>query len=168
MSAKNSTKIYDNVIIFTDGSCIKSGNEQYCGYGVYFPNNESSNIARALKNPPYTNNRAELHAIQKALKRLKKINFNTAIIYSDSEYSIKSVTVWIKTWKQNNWMNAKKKPVENQDYIKKIDKLLSHFGDKVSFKHVRAHTGGKDFLSVCNDAVDGLAKQGAMRMMKKI
>ena len=67
------------------------------------------------------------------------------------------MTKWIKTWKKNGWINTKKLPVDNQDLIKKIDKILS-FHTEIKFIHVDSHTGGADSLSVGNDVADKLAK----------
>ena len=67
-------KNIDDIIVFTDGSCIKNTNSIKCGYGIYFPNNELANVSKKLKLLPLTNQRAELMAIYKCLK-LIYINF---------------------------------------------------------------------------------------------
>jgi ribonuclease HI len=143
--------------IFTDGSYVKKTN--YCGYGVLFPNGEFKNISKKFTHQPLTNQRSELYAIYKAIKVVNKNNNQINIkIYTDSEYSIKSLTIWIKGWKKNNWKSSTGKDVMNQDIIRKIDDLInSHLG-KIEFKHVKSHTGKKDFDSINNDIVDALAK----------
>ena len=147
------------VIIFTDGSFIKHLDR--CGYGVYFPNGEYKNISRRFKIPPLSNQRAELYAIYRGIKRVYKNDKTLDIkIYTDSEYSINSLTVWINNWKQNNWISSTGKPVMNQDIIRKLDKLIHKHTGKIEFQHVRSHTGKKDFESINNDIVDKLAKQG--------
>jgi ribonuclease HI len=163
--------------IFTDGSFVKATNA--CGYGVLFPNNEYPNISKKFKIEPLTNQRAELYAIYKGIKTVynnlkndndvndvNDVNNDTIniIIYTDSEYSIKSLTLWIKTWKKNNWKASTGKDVMNQDLIIKLDKLIEKykkFGN-ISFIHVRSHTGRKDFESINNDLVDDLAKKGGI------
>jgi ribonuclease HI len=148
------------IIIFTDGSHIKPQN--LCGYGIHFPNAEFEDIGKPFTKEPRTNQRAELYAIYKAIKIVTKHDNTLDIkIYTDSEYSIKSLTIWIKNWKENNWISSTKKPVMNQDIIKKIDKLMEEHTGKIKFHHVRAHTGKTDFESVHNDITDKLAKQGA-------
>lgn len=150
------------IIAFTDGSFIKHLNK--CGYGVYFPNKEYKNISRRFKIEPLSNQRAELYAIYKAIKRVSKDDNKLDIkIYTDSEYSINSLTKWINTWKTNNWKSSTGKDVANQDLIKKIDKLMTEHMGKIEFQHVRAHTGKKDELSINNDIVDKLAKDGGDR-----
>ncbi len=147
-----------NIIqIFTDGSFVKKTN--YCGYGVLFPNAEFKNMSKKFTHQPLTNQRAELYAIYKAIKVVNKKNNQLNIkIYSDSEYSIKSLTIWIKGWKKNNWKSSTGKDVMNQDIIKKLDDLIISHEGKIEFKHVRSHTGKKDFESINNDIVDELAK----------
>ena len=147
------------ILVFTDGSFIKHLNK--CGYGVFFPNSEYKNISRRFKIEPLSNQRAELYAIYKAIKRVNKNNKAQDIkIYTDSEYSIRSLTLWIKTWKENNWIASTNKPVANQDIIKKIDNMMTKHTGKIEFKHVRSHTGKKDFESLNNEIVDKLAKLG--------
>lgn len=154
----------DTVIVYTDGSCMKTKSGNLCGYGVYFPNGEIKNISKKFKLEPLTNQRAELYAIYRAIRKIiKKINFKKIEIYSDSEYSIKSLTVWINNWKKNNWRTSNNKKVLNQDIIKKIDKKLQKYKGMITFTHVRSHTGGKDFQSICNDEADKLATQGARK-----
>lgn len=152
----------DKVIVFTDGSYISKSNK--CGYGVLFPNKEFPNISRKFIHLPLTNQRAELYAIYKAIKTVNKNNSNLNIkIYSDSEYSIKSLTIWIKNWKKKNWKSSTGKDVMNQDIIKKIDTLMSEHKGRIEFQHVRSHTGKQDFESINNDIVDKLAREGSFK-----
>lgn len=145
------------ITIYTDGSLRREANGDVCGYGVYFPGKELKNIAGAFTIEPITNNRAELYAIYRAIKKVEKnMNFERIVIFTDSEYSMKATTLWINGWKKNNWKNAKKKPVENQDLIKKIDELLQKHNGKIEIKWTRAHVGTKG-----NEEADRLANKGA-------
>ena len=148
--------------IFTDGSHMKPSDK--CGYVVHFPNKEYNDISNPFTLLPKTNQRAELYAIYKGIKKVHNDDINLDItIYTDSEYSIKSLTLWIKKWKENNWINTTKKPVMNQDIIKKIDKLMTEHIGKINFIHVRAHTNKNDYNSIHNQITDELAKNGAMK-----
>jgi ribonuclease HI len=163
-TAKLEKKHVDTVVVYTDGSFIKSKgkSDAKCGYGVYFPNKELSNISKKFTKAPLTNQRAELYAIYKAIKKTtKKINFNKMEIYTDSEYSIKSLTEWIVSWKKNGWKTTGNKEVSNQDIIKKIDKKLQKYKGKIIFTHVRSHTGKTDKHSLGNEQADKLATTGA-------
>lgn len=150
---------------YTDGSLRKTPNGNICGYGIYFPNKELKNVA-APYNPKngdkITNNRAELHAILQTIIRVKNAyTFDLLNIYTDSEYSQKSLTVWIDNWKKNEWKNAKRQPIENQDLIKKIDHYLQKYKGKINIQWVKAHTGNSDVHSVNNAKADLLANKGA-------
>lgn len=152
-----------NITIFTDGACRGNGTvNAIAGCGVYFPNKEFENISVPFVISPVTNQRAELYAIYLALYKILNSDhdFNKITIYSDSNYSIKCLTVWINTWKKNNWRTASRKPVKNQDLIIKIDSMLYGIRNKVKFHHVRSHTGKKDLISVGNDIADKLANNG--------
>lgn len=151
----------DNIIIFTDGSCIGNGGiNAKAGIGIYYPNNEFPNISEPFKQFPITNQRAELHAIYTALSHVTKYRCNKITLYSDSLYSIKCVTEWIKKWKNNNWKTTGNKPVKNLDIIQKIDKIIEAHPNKIIFKHVRSHTKKQDFESICNSKADQLACLG--------
>ena len=153
----------ESIEVFTDGSCMKKKYGNYCGYGIYFPNGEIPNISRKFTHSPLTNQRAELYAIYVALILIKKVGqFDNVVIYSDSEYSIKCLTVWIHTWNANKWKTAKNDPVKNQDIIKPLYDILRKF-KHIKFVHVRSHTGNTDVLSVGNEMADKLATQGSMK-----
>jgi len=165
MNAKTQKKLIE---IYTDGSQIGKGSNSIAGYGIFFPNSEIPNIGKPFLHNPLTNQRAELYAIYKALKIItRKYDFEQIKIYSDSEYSIKSVTVWINNWKKNGWITASKKPVENTDIIKKIDHYLQKYPQKIFFEHVRAHTNNQDPKSLYNCEADKLAKAGAIASKTK-
>ena len=151
-----------SINIYTDGSLKKTPNGNACGYGIFFSNKELKNVAAPFTIGAITNNRAELHAIYQAIIRvIKKYTFDIMNIYTDSEYSQKSLTIWIEKWKKNNWNNAKKQPVENQDLLKKIDKYLQLYPKKIHIQWVRAHTGNQDIHSLNNNKADNLANKGA-------
>ena len=80
---------------------------------------------------------AELLAIEEALDSIK--NKDTKyIIYTDSEYSIKSVTVWLPAWKRNNWRTTSRKPIENKELLIRIfEKLQEQTNTKIDW--VKAH-----------------------------
>jgi ribonuclease HI len=143
---------------YTDGSLRRTKQGIICGYGIYFPNNELPNVSKKFTLEPITNNRAELYAIYQAIKRItNNLKFDIINIYTDSDYSQKSLNVWIKKWKTNNWMNSKGQPVENQDIIKKIDTLRNKYLDKIFIHWIRAHTNKNDIHSINNKKADELA-----------
>ena len=157
--------------IYTDGSLVKKDGKIFCGYGIYFPNNEYKSISRPFTLKPITNNRAELYAIFKSiiisniinLERIKnnKKEIKLVKIYSDSEYCVKTFNVWLNKWKKN------KKEYKNPDIINEIDTIIQNVPFKIEFIHVRAHTCKTDDHSIFNNIVDDLAKKGAFRIINK-
>ena len=162
-SKKENKKHVETVVAYTDGSFVK-GNPPKCGYGIHFPNKEIEDVSKKFTKKPLTNQRAELYAIYKAIKIISEnFTFDKIEIYTDSEYSIKSLTEWIVSWKKNGWKTANKKEVLNQDIIKKIDRKLQKYEGKIKFTHVRSHTGKTDKHSLGNAEADKLATSGARK-----
>ena len=164
--------------VYTDGSFIMENGKGRAGYGIHWPENEATDISApfTLKNP--TNQRAELYAIYKAMKLAENVSVETENgentkgwldagcllhIYTDSEYSIKSLTLWIGNWKMNGWKTSTGKPVKNLDIIKPTDRLLQAYKGQIEFHHVRSHTGRKDRHSLGNEQADALATAGARK-----
>jgi ribonuclease HI len=147
--------------IYCDGSAKDNGKANCrCGYGIFFKEGDSRNASEEVFDRP-SNNRAELYAILNSINTIietKDIALHPKIvIHSDSQYSIKSLTVWMPNWKRNGWKTADKKPVENQDLLRKIDAHLQQH-KHIVFNHVYAHTKAKDAHSIGNDHADRLAK----------
>lgn len=157
---------YQKIInVYTDGSLKRKGKMIKAGYGIYFHDIDLENVSKPFNNEKkhgnITINRAELYAIHQAILRvLHSYKFEELNIYSDSNYSVKSLTEWIYNWKKNNWKNSKKNDVENQDLIKKIDKYINMCNDKlnckINIKWIKAHNNNK-----FNDIADKLATDGA-------
>ena len=151
--------------VYTDGSCIRNiNNNNYGGFGVYFGEQDSKNVSEPYIDKEVTNNRAELHAIQTAIKILNaEVSNNKEIeIYTDSEYSLKSCTIWYKKWKKNNWKNKDGSLRKNIDYIQPLSEILEKY-QNIQLIHVKAHTGKKDPDSLGNDMADILADNGTIK-----
>jgi ribonuclease HI len=147
--------------VFTDGSCTSNGRKgAKAGFAAWFPDNPSwASAFRVPDDEDQTNNRAELSAIQLAVKTLEdrgEID-SDLVIYSDSEYSINCLTSWLPGWMSRGWKTAAGKDVLHQDLIKDITSRLSKFKSH-RFVHVKAHTGGLDDLSKQNAVVDKMAQ----------
>ena len=134
--------------IYTDGAC--SGNPGPGGWGAVIidKDNNQENISGSEKNT--TNNRMELLAAIKALKKIKVKS--DVVIYTDSIYVKKGITEWIAKWEKNGWKNANKKPVKNKDLWTKLDGLCKK--NKVSWKWVKGHSTNE-----YNNLADELATQ---------
>jgi ribonuclease HI len=147
--------------VFTDGSCTSNGRKgAKAGYAAWFPDHPSwSSAFRVPDDQDQTNNRAELSAINLAVKTLEdrgEIDCDL-VIYSDSEYSINCLTSWLPGWMNRGWKTAAGKDVLHQDLIKDTTARLSKFKSH-RFVHVKAHTGALDELSKQNAVVDKMAQ----------
>ena len=145
--------------VFTDGAVTgnnKNNPNRKGGIGVW---SEKDSFSGKVEKP--TNNICELLAIKKALEMFpEKIT-----IVTDSEYCIKSLTVWIKIWKKNGWITSSKKPVLNKELLQEIDELIQI--KKPKFKHIKSHMKEPDDfeseeykLWYGNMKADSLANQG--------
>ena len=155
-NVKGWTIIDNEIYIFTDGSSRKSQspNDFNSGFGVYL-GLSCTNIKEQFTDNK-TNNQCELMSLDYAFKlivryyrELSEINKIIKIV-SDSEYSIKSISVWLSAWKKNHWKTAKGEDVKNRDLIESIDtsmlriKLINSKLDaskkiKVKLIHVNSH-----------------------------
>lgn len=159
------TKKFDKIICFTDGSCIKNGRiGAKAGIGIYFPCKEFTDVSNTFTLAPMTNQRAELYAIYTALDTITKgCKFDKLFIYTDSLYSIKCSTIWIKKWETNDWKGTNKKPIKNLDIIKPINDILKKYDNKIVFTHVKAHTNGDKIEDIFNSRADKLACSGTLK-----
>jgi len=151
----------NELIVFTDGSCLGNGKKvTFAGYGIYFPNNEFEDVSEPFTIKPVTNQRAELYAILHVFNLVIYDKLKKLTIYTDSDYSIKSITKWAFKWKQNGW-KTKKGSVKNLDIIKPLFKIYCDNKDKIILKHVKAHTSNQDYYSLGNAQADRLAVLGS-------
>jgi ribonuclease HI len=170
LSIEKEDKMYlipnqQTIKVYTDGSCIRNiNNKHHGGYGVYFGKENKKNVSEPYIDKDVTNNRAELHAIQDAIRLLNtEILENKEIeIYTDSEYSLKSCTIWYKKWEKNGWKTKGGTLRKNIDYIQKLSKILENHKN-IKLIHIKAHTGKTDPDSVGNDMADILADNGTIK-----
>lgn len=147
-------------IIYTDGS--SKGNPGKGGWGaIIIENDNPGNANHELRimelggrEERTTNNRMEIMAGIEALKNTPKEA--EVEIYTDSEYVMKGITIWIKNWQNNNWKTKDKKDVLNKDlWLKLLEETEKR---KVEWKKVLGHSG--DLLNercdkIATDFADG-------------
>lgn len=153
----------DTLVAFCDGSALQNGRRGcQAGFACVFPHNTSWNVATKLKEQRATNNRAEYFAALEAMKRANLQNSaqdQVLYIFSDSMLLIRSMTEWVDNWRKKNWCKANGASVMNRDIL---EKLLGEQGRRrILWRHVKAHTGRKDWKSVWNDAADRAARSAA-------
>lgn len=143
--------------IYTDGSSLSNGQAgARAGVGVFFGPGDAKNVSEALKGSRQTNQRAELTAISRALDIAPR--HRQVTIYTDSKYAIDCVTNWYVKWKANGWLNAKGKPVENQDLIKGVREYIEEremLGVGTWFVWVKGHASDEGNIAADRLAVDG-------------
>ena len=115
------------VDLYVDGAC--KGNPGPGGWGlVGFCDGVYDTHMFELTDETTTNNREELKAMIEAIKLAIECNLyetTPVTIYSDSAYVVNTINDWIWSWAKNNWMNSKKKTVENIDLMKIIYNYLN-------------------------------------------
>lgn len=141
--------------IYTDGSCYPNpGGPGGWAYVVV------DGIKRKFEQSGFseitTNNIMELLAIENALLWLRRNEVNEAIIYTDSQYSQKAITIWADSWKRKNWVTKSGSPVKNKELIQRIHYLFLNLNiwpkQKVKIQWVRGHNG-----TFFNEEADRLA-----------
>lgn len=138
------------VTIYTDGACI--GNPGPGGYGAVIRFGEyRKEISCGYRKT--TNNRMELLAAIKALKRLKEPCEVT--LHSDSEYVVNAMKKgWAQEWQAQGWQRGKRGKAKNPDLWERL--LALTCTHRVSFKWVRGHSGNPE-----NERCDRLANGAA-------
>ena len=134
------------VLLFTDGAC--SGNPGPGGWGAILRyGTAEKELSGGEANT--TNNRMELSAVINGLAALKEPCRVT--IQSDSRYVVDAIEKgWARSWKQNGWRKADKKPALNSDLWEKLLTLLDIHD--VTFVWIKGHAGHPE-----NERCDQLA-----------
>ncbi|CDK28506.1 unnamed protein product [Kuraishia capsulata CBS 1993] len=149
--------------IYVDGAARGNGRgNARGGAGIYYGPGDPRN--KSIPLPDTTNQKAELLAMREGLKGALKDTSNKYTIHSDSQYAIKSSTIWYKRWEENGWKNTKGEPVANKELVQDVVQAKRALNDvyeskgwgKVEIKHVNGHSGDPG-----NDAADALANRGA-------
>lgn len=146
-------------IIYTDGS--SRGNPGPGGWGaiIFCENDGSKGEVLSIKikeiggrEEQTTNNRMEMMAVIESLNYVFRNFEDTELVevFSDSEYLIKGITLWIKNWQKNNWKTKDKKPVLNQDLWQKLLEVSEN--KNIEWKKVLGHSG-----HTLNDRCDEIA-----------
>ena len=141
------------VIFYTDGSCSKNGSQENTGgFGVLgLDKDEKIVVSYCKRSENTTNNREELKAILYVLKHYGNDPNNIPTVYSDSAYSVNTLTNWMYNWSYNNWIKSDGKTPENLDIIQEYYDLCNK-GYQINLQKVKGHSTNK-----WNNLVDNLA-----------
>ncbi|WP_455477645.1 ribonuclease HI [Bartonella sp. B41] len=136
-----------NVEIYTDGAC--SGNPGIGGWGAILRwNGHERELYGGEAHT--TNNKMELMAAICALKSLKEPCFVN--LYTDSVYVRNGISLWLASWKKNNWRTASKKTVKNVELWQALESACAHH--IVKWHWIKGHSGHMD-----NERADELARK---------
>ena len=150
-STINRSDARDQNIIYTDGACRNNGlPDAIAGVGAH---GMCIEISEPLPGPKQTNQRAEIWAAVRALETLLAMHENSmeipAIeIRTDSKYVIKSMTLWVNNWIDNDWYG-----IENRDMLRYLHGLTQLI--QVTWTWVKGHSGNAG-----NNVADRLAVRG--------
>ena len=132
------------MIIYTDGSC--NYNPGPGGFGVIvLDDNENLVLTHSERSQNTTNNREELKAILWAFLRYgvpAAAGENPPIVYSDSAYSVNTLTNWMFSWEKKGWLKSDNKTPENLDLIKSFYKYWER-GYRIDLQKVKGHADNK-------------------------
>jgi ribonuclease HI len=168
------------IVVFTDGGITKGTS---CGGASLIEiknNNEYSVIKSSIKIcEESTNNEAELFGIYKAIELLEPNNSEPYIIFSDSEYAVKSLTIWILDWfktysykKENSicvpsMLTKGKSPVKNAKLLCMIINLIVDKNLKIRFKNVRGHKSPNKDQDIMSQALYFRESNNLSKMISK-
>lgn len=152
--------------IFTDGAC--SENPGPGGWAAVFNREDGLDILSGHESNT-TNNRMELMAVVKAMKKVLKMKNNKDVVYelfSDSAYVVNSINNnWIENWQNNGWKTTRGEDIKNKDlwleFIRIRDKLIE-YKIYIYILKVKGHSG-----NTFNEYADELARKEVLLARKK-
>ncbi|MDO8565079.1 MAG: ribonuclease HI [bacterium] len=124
------------ITIYTDGS--SRGNPGPGGWAAIIMDDVRV-VELGGREDRTTNNRMELMGAIKALEFVSTLSDARIELYTDSEYVMKGITLWVTGWQKRGWRTASKKPVLNQDLWQKL--ILTSDGKEIDWKYVAGHSG---------------------------
>lgn len=153
------------ITIYTDGAC--EGNQyknNVGGWAYIILGLESGETLNSGAERNTTNNKMELIACISALNYVRDHIINQTSspsiqLYSDSEYVVKGVKEWRKSWERSAWKNSRGEPVKNKDLWIQLFNLFDIL--KFSITHVRGHSGNP-----YNERVDVMAVNSIKELKK--
>jgi ribonuclease HI len=108
---------------YTGSSCMNAGSPNAkAAICICFNEDYTDTITELLDDSLSTNQKAELHAIYRAVLCITS-EVSTNII-SRSEYAVKSVNVWSNKWRQNNWKNIPRGTSDNKSIVRSIVEVI--------------------------------------------
>jgi len=130
-----------DILAYTDGSAVSRGrNAGKGGFGVYFPDLEDKPTAFSIGFKDAKVGQMEVMALLYAIKAIDPNWRCKLIVYSDSEYVVKSFTEnRLEKWVENGWKNSSGE-VKNKKLWKEIRlNLKKRKKMKFEIHHIKSH-----------------------------
>eukprot|EP00741_Cyanophora_paradoxa_P001685 tig00000498_g1635.t1 len=149
----------DEVIIYSDGSCIRNPGPGGYAYLVVFQPlflgrpGAFEMMARSGCEVSTTNNRMELLGVTTALRQINRHGASVHV-FIDSSYIKRGVNDWLKGWKDNGWRTTEGAPIKNKELWEDLDRMMNLH--TVQWHWVEPHAGVPG-----NNLVDGMALRAA-------
>lgn len=128
------------ILISIDGASRRNGKPDcMSAAGIVCANYDEPNITHtSIAEYGSTNQRAELHALCKALQ-MAAGKGDDIMILTDSEYVFNGMTRrWYNTWRHNNWLTSSGEPVKNRDIWESVVEAVQACGD-ITYYHIKGH-----------------------------
>ena len=126
----------DHIEIWVDGACWPNPGPGAWGAHIIWSDGQITELDGF--DAKTTNNRMELLGPIVALEHVGKQS-GPIIVYSDSLYVIKGITIWIKKWKAKGWRNKSRQPVANQDLWARLDAAAEPLRSRLRWQWVKGH-----------------------------
>ena len=154
MSDLINKNIKHTITIYTDGAC--SGNPGKGGWGAILLCNytdktgQTKQLKKIISGGELntTNNKMEITAVIKSLKKKKKPS--KIELFTDSKYVLDGFTKWLPNWQKQGWKGANNKPIKNISLWQEL--LQVSEPHKINWHWVKGHS-----TSDLNNEVDALA-----------
>jgi ribonuclease HI len=138
-------------VYYIDGSCRNNGKPNCeATWAVCAEFDRELELTGHVTESP-SNQSAELTAAVKACEHAKQSGYQSITIVTDSRYLHSAMTTWIDTWKNNNWLDHKRKPVINRSLFEQL--IYAKEGLSIEWIHVKGHADSEG-----NNRADLLAR----------
>ena len=143
----------EEVCVYTDGA--STGSRGPGGYGAVISFRQGKTVEISGGERDTTNLRMEITAACAALEIIDKGHMVT--VYSDASYLINCMRRgWYEKWRENGWLNHRKRPVANRDLWERLLKA-TECQREVRWRKVKGHAKKAGAHKSGNDRADELA-----------
>lgn len=140
--------------LFTDGACYPNPGFGGWAFILRYKGDKLSLITKKGNSNGIltTNNRMEMQAVIEGLKCVLELHPQqpSVLLCSDSQYVLKSLSIWLDNWVKKEWKKSDGSPVINVDLLTELYNLKEKVN--LQYIHIDGHTGHEE-----NEMCDKLA-----------